>query len=63
MIIRYTTKRNTSGNRYTLTVWHETKTFHRDINDSWTYSDHITVTKSDRNKIIEMLTAAGYNEI
>lgn len=64
MIIKYTTKRDASGNRYTLRADHIEKTFHRDYNDAWTYSDYITLnSKKEREKLINQLLNAGYTEI
>jgi hypothetical protein len=62
MTIKYTTKPNINGVRYTLTVDHENKKFHYDHNDAWTYSNHITITKKDREKIMFMLIESGYIE-
>ncbi len=63
MIIKYTTKRDINGNRYTLHVNHEAKTFKRDYNDSWNYSDYVTIGKRDREKLIKTLISEGYNEL
>ena len=64
MIIKYTTKRDRSGNRYTLRVNNQEKTFHRDYNDSWTYTDYITLSsKKEREKLINQLFLSGYTEI
>ena len=63
MVLKFTTKRDASGNRYTLKIDPDTKTYARNYKDSWTYSDHITITKKDREKLIQQLDAAGYTQI
>lgn len=61
MIFKYVTKKDASGNRYTLTADAEKKTYRKDYNLMF-YDDFITVTKKDRNKIESQLIAAGYIE-
>lgn len=63
MITKYTTKRDANGNRYTLIVDHEKRTFKKDFNSSWCYDDFVTVTKRDRNRIAEELESQGYTSI
>lgn len=61
MITKYATKRDINGNRYTLIVNTENKTFQRSYNP-FDYSDYITIGKRDRNKLIDQLTSEGYTE-
>lgn len=61
MITKYATKRDINGNRYTLIVNTESKTFQRSYNP-FDYSDYITIGKRDRNKLIDQLTSEGYTE-
>jgi len=62
MITKYTTKRDVNGNRYTLTVDDFHKTFERNYNP-YSYTDYITITKRDRNKLIDQLLENGYTEL
>lgn len=61
MITKYATKRDINGNRYTLIVNTENKTFQRSYNP-FDYSDYIAIGKRDRNKLIDQLTSEGYTE-
>ena len=63
MIIKYTTKRDINGNRKTLIVNTEAQTYRRDYNTSRDYSDYITISAKDRNKIMQQLDEAGYTSI
>ena len=63
MIIKYTTKRDINGNRKTLIVNTEAQTYRRDYNTSRDYSDYITISVKDRNKIMQQLDEAGYTSI
>lgn len=60
MYIIFTTKRDVNGNRYYLTVNPIEKTFSRI--DRWYDSNFITVSKRDKNRIIEFLKKNGYTE-
>lgn len=62
-MIKFTTKRDKSGNRYTLRVDTIKNTFHRDYNDSWNYSEYITIGKRDREKLIDQLINNGFMEV
>ena len=62
MITKYATKRDINGNRYTLIVNTENKTFQRSYNP-FDYSDYITIGKRDRNKLIDQLTSEGYTPL
>lgn len=62
MIIKYTTKRDTNGNRYCLLVDMEKKTVRRGYNMAWSYDDFITVTKRDRNRLHEYYIECGFTE-
>lgn len=63
MIQKFTTKRDTNGNRYTLIIDHEKKTVKKDYNTSWDYSDFVTITKADRRKLAADAENAGYTTI
>ena len=63
MIIKYTTKRDANGNRYTLVIDHDNKEYKPDYNAAYDYSDYITITRRDREKLIEACTAAEYARI
>lgn len=60
MIQRFTTKRDENGNRKTLIVDHELRTFFLDYNTTYDYSDYITITTTDRRKMADALEEAGY---
>ena len=62
MITKYTTKRDTNGNRYTLMVNHNRKEFMRSYNP-YSIEGFITITKKDRNKLINQLLENGYTEV
>ncbi len=62
MIIQYATKRDQNGNRYYLCVDHDRKEFATTPRHWYCREDFIEINKSDRRKIIEWLTAAGYTE-
>jgi len=62
-MIKFTTKRDRNGNRYTLRVDTNKKTFHRDYNDSWHYDEYITIGKRDREKLIDQLILNGFMEV
>lgn len=59
MIQKFTTKRDTNGNRYTLVIDHEQKLYARNYNP-YDYSDYITIGKRDRETMIKKLEEAGY---
>ena len=59
-MIKYTTKRDTNGNRYTLIIDHVTKSFTTDYNTSRCYDDYITISKRDRKKLIDNLLLNNY---
>lgn len=59
MIQKFTTKRDTNGNRYTLVIDTDNKTYARNYNPL-NYSDYITIGKRDRQKLIEQLDAEDY---
>lgn len=63
MIIKYTTKRDINGNRKTLIVNTDMQTYKRDYNTSYDYTDYITISVKDRNKIMQQLDEAGYISI
>lgn len=59
MIEKYTTKRDINGNRYTLIIDHDRKTYKRDYNP-WDYSEYKTIGKRERERRAEELEKAGY---
>lgn len=59
--MKFTTKRDINGNRYTLLIDHNKRTFTRNYNP-YCYSDYITITKKDRKNIITDLEKEGYTE-
>lgn len=59
-MVKFTTKRDINGNRYTLKVDYENKVYYRDFNDSWNYDDYITIGKRDREKLIKQLEEQGF---
>ena len=63
MILKFTTKRDINGNRKILIVNTEAQTYRRDYNTSRDYSDYITITTKDRNKVMQQLDEAGYISI
>lgn len=63
MIIEYSTNRDRNGNRYYLGVDHDKKTFSRERAHWYCRDDVIEVSKKDRRKIIDLVTAAGYSEV
>ncbi len=60
MIQKFTTKRDRNGNRYTLEIDHDKRRFYPAINSSFSYSDHVTITKRDRQKLMDQAENAGY---
>lgn len=63
MILEFTTKRNTSGNRSYLGIDTEKKVFSRER--GWWYGreDVIEISKTDRIRMIEKLESENYTEI
>lgn len=62
-MIKFTTKRDINGNRKTLLINPEARTYKRDYNSAHDYSDYITITSKDREKLINELDAIGYTSI
>lgn len=62
-MLKFTTKRNASGNRYVVIIDIVNKTFKRDYNPGWSYSDYITIGKRDREKLIGQLLDHGFVEV
>ena len=60
MIQKFTTKRDANGNRYTLEIDHDKKRFYPDYNTTCDYSEYITISKTDRQKLMDQAEAAGY---
>lgn len=62
MILEFSTKRDRNGNRYYLGIDTERKTYSRE-RGKWYGRDDVTeITRKDRRRMIETLTAAGYTE-
>lgn len=62
MLNKFKSKRDTSGNVYTIEVNHESKTYKRSYN-IMRYDDFITVDKKELNNIENQLIKANYTEI
>lgn len=61
MIQKFTTKRDANGNRYTLEIDHDKKRFYPDYNTTCDYSEYITISKTDRQKLMDQAKTAGYS--
>lgn len=62
MMQQFITKRDTNGNRYTLIIDHDNKTYKRDYNPYFLKGFYIEVTKKQRREIIQDLDENGYKE-
>ena len=62
-MLKFTTKRDRNGNRYTLLIDQEARTYKRSYNTSYDYSDYITITRKDRDKLTAELDEIGYKAI
>ena len=62
MIIRYACKRNPSGYRPVVIVDYEKKIFSRTAAHWFCRDDFIEISKTDRDKLTDILTGAGYTE-
>ena len=63
MILKFTTKRDKSGNRYTILINDNFREFKTDYNTTHDYSDYIEISKKDREKLINKLLLVGYKEV
>lgn len=63
MLLKFTTNRDTNGNRYTLIIDTEKKTFKADYNISTCYEDFVTISKADRKRMINDLEKNGFSEV
>lgn len=63
MIFRFSTKRDVNGNRYFLGIDTEKRVFSRESVHWYGKEDVIEIKKSDRQKMIDDLQAAGFSEI
>ena len=61
MILKFSTKRDINGNRYTLVINTDTKTFSRSYNP-FNYTDYITISKTDKHNLQVDLLNNGYQE-
>lgn len=61
-MLKFATKRDINGNRYTVVIDTVNKKIKRDYNPAWGYSDYITIGKRDREKLINQLLDHGYAE-
>ena len=59
MIQKFVTKIDSNGNRYTLEIDHDKRRIYTDSN-TCNYSEFITVTKTDRQKLMDQAERAGY---
>ena len=62
MMIRYATKRNPYGNRNIIVVDHENKVYTRQPAHWFCREDFIEITKTDMNKLENILDNNGYTE-
>lgn len=62
MIIRYACKRNPSGYRSIIIVDYEKKIYSRTAAHWFSREDFIEISKTDRDKLTDILTGAGYTE-
>lgn len=63
MILRFTTKRDTNGNRYTLDIDTDNKLFSYGYNTAHYYGEHITITKAERKRMIGELIADDFASV
>lgn len=63
MIIRYACKRNPSGYRPVVIVDHEKKIYSRTAAHWFCRDDFIEISKTDRDKLTDILTGAGFKEV
>ena len=63
MILRFATKRDSSGNRYYLAIDTINKTFARESSHWYCRDDFAEITKRDRRKLIEQVENENYTEI
>nr|DAF24645.1 MAG TPA: hypothetical protein [Caudoviricetes sp.] len=63
MKLEFATKRDINGNRYYLGIDTDNKTFSRERGKWYSREDITEITKTDRRKMIDQLTAAGFTEI
>jgi len=62
MIVKFVTKRDNNGNRYTLEVNHTEKTYKKDYNIMF-YDGFIEITKSAMRGLEGLYKKQGYTEI
>ena len=62
MLQKFTTKRDTNGHRYTITINHSEKTY-KTAYDIRFYDGYIETTKKGLHEIESELIKAGYTEI
>ena len=62
MILEFSTKRDRNGNRYYLGIDTDRKTYSRERGKWYSRDDVTEITRKDRRRMIETLTAAGYTE-
>lgn len=62
MILEFATKRDRNGNRYYLGINTDKNTFSRERGKWYSREDITEIGKSDRRKMIDQLTAAGFVE-
>ena len=62
MIQKFVTNKDINGNRYTLEINHENKTYTRDYNKLF-YDGYVELSKKALNEIESVIIKAGYKEI
>ena len=63
MIFKFSTKRDINGNRYYLAIDTDNKQFSRTSATWYTQSDVITITRTERRKLISDLEKSLFAEI
>jgi len=63
MILEFSTKTNTNGNRYYLAIDTDNKTFSLNSRRIYFQKDVVTVTNRDRNKILKQLSEANFKAV
>ncbi len=63
MILEFSTKTNTNGNRYYLEIDTDNKTFALNSRRIYFQKDVVTVTNRDRNKILKQLSEANFKAV
>lgn len=62
MLMKFTTKRDRNGNRYTLIIDTEAKTIKKDFNPFYS-GDYIEITRTDRRRLFDEAIKSGFKSI